>query len=383
MKIVIAPNAFKNSLSAPDVAAALKEGLQQSGLKSELVCCPVGDGGDGTGALLRQFLKAAVVLYDVTDPLGRKIQAPLGWVDATRTAIIEMADAAGLRLLRSEEYAPLYATTAGCGQLIRKALDQKAAEIILCIGGSATVDGGTGLLRELGVVFKDNTGRNLQQLPAALSKLHTLDLSGLDPRLHQTRIIVLCDVKNQLLGKNGAAAVFGPQKGAGPSDIVLLEQALRQFNTVTEQHTGINMSVREYSGAAGGVAAALNAFCNAIPVEGIAYFLEKTNFRHQLVQSNWVITGEGSIDHQTLDGKAPFGVAKLAKEQHCKVIGVAGKIPDRPDGGLNDYFDWLFSINERPVSLEEAISNTSSNLVKAGIKIGQQLIRNTDAPFVI
>ncbi|ANH83543.1 glycerate kinase [Niabella ginsenosidivorans] len=373
MKLVIAPNAFKNSLPATAAVEALKEGLLQSGLKGELVCCPVGDGGDGTGELLRQFFKAEVLLHKVKDPLGRMIEAPLGWIPETGTAIIEMADAAGLRLLQPEEYAPLYATTAGCGQLIKKALDKGAAEILLCIGGSATVDGGTGILSELGIVFKDKAGRRLQRLPADLPQLYGIEQQELDLRVLQTNIVILCDVQNRLLGTDGAAAVFGPQKGATTGDVLLLEKALQRFNRVTEQTTGVTMNDLDHSGAAGGVAAALCAFCRAKPVEGIAYFLEKINFKQQLVRADWVVTGEGIIDGQTLKGKAPFGVAKMAKEQGCKVIGVAGRVPASSDNVLGNYFDRLLSINEIAVPLEVAIRNTRINLIRAGIKIGKWL----------
>lgn len=272
MKLVIAPNAFKNSLPAAEVAAALKEGLEQSGLDATLVCCPVGDGGDGTGALLQYYFNAETIECGVSDPVGRRISAPFGWISKARTAIIEMADASGLRLLKPEEYAPKMATTAGCGQLIKAALDMNAAEILLCIGGSATVDGGTGILKELGVRFVNRSGNSLQQLPQDLQELDFIDASGLDERLSVVQLTILCDVKNRLLGDKGAAAVFGPQKGASPADVVLLEKVLTQLTRVAEKTTGINMNALEYSGAAGGVAAALVAFCKAKAVDGIDYF---------------------------------------------------------------------------------------------------------------
>ncbi|MBO9619176.1 MAG: glycerate kinase [Niabella sp.] len=373
MKIVIAPNAFKNSLPAAEVAAALKEGLLRSGLSATLACCPVGDGGDGTGELLRDYFNAQTIACTVADPLGRPISAPFGWVTETRTAIIEMADASGLRLLNPGEYAPKIATTTGCGQLLKAAFDKGAAEILLCIGGSATVDGGTGILKELGVRFNDKSGNLLQQLPVDLQGLDSIDLSGLNERINHTRITILCDVKNRLLGAKGAAAVFGPQKGATPGNMALLEKALTRLNEVAEKVTGVNMNALEYSGAAGGVAAALVAFCKARAVDGIDYFLQKIHFGQQLAGADWVITGEGTIDQQTLDGKAPYGVARMAKEQHCKVIGVAGKVPEMPGAALDQYFDRLFSINEIPVSLAEAIKNTRTNLVKVGERIGKRI----------
>lgn len=376
MKLVLAPNAFKNSLLATKVAEALKKGLLESELNAPIICCPVGDGGDGTGVLLCNSLKAEMILYEVDDPLGRKINAPMGWVEATKTAVIEMADASGLRLLKPLEYNPKIASTAGCGQLIKAALDKGAKKILLCIGGSATVDGGTGILKELGIIFKDANNKPLEKLPIDLIRLHSIDPSGLDQRILNTNITILCDVKNKLLGAKGAAAVFGPQKGADKEDVQLLEKALQQLNTVTLENTGTDMSAKDFSGAAGGVAAALGAYCKAKTVDGISYFLELIHFSEALKEATHVITGEGAIDHQTLDGKAPFGVAKMARQNNCKVIAVAGKVPDAPDAALNEYFDWIFSINEKYASIEEAIKNTEINLIKAGERIGTAIKNN-------
>ncbi|WP_300600437.1 glycerate kinase [Niabella sp.] len=373
MKIVIAPNAFKNSLPAAAVAAALAEGIRKSGYTGVLVCCPVGDGGDGTGSLLGQYLDAEPVVTAVTDPLGRTIRAPFGWVRKTRTAVIEMADVSGLRLLHPEAYDPLHASTFGCGQLIKAALDKGAAELLLCIGGSATVDGGTGALSALGLQYYDAAGTALSWLPADLAKLHSIDRSGLDQRLQGVRMTILCDVKNHLLGARGAAAVFGPQKGAGPREVLLLEAALQQWRDIVLKTTGTDIDALESSGAAGGVAAGLAAFCKVKIVDGINYFLEKIRFEKELQGAAWVITGEGAIDHQTLEGKAPFGVAVLAKQKGIPVIGVAGKVPDTEDPELQAFFPWLMSINEEPVALEDAIRQTGPNLVKAGIRIGTGL----------
>ncbi len=373
MKIVIAPNAFKGSLSAGEAADALKKGLLQGGWKGSIVTCPVGDGGDGTGALLRQYMGAHLHYCRVQDPLGRWINAPLGWVTPTQTAIIEMADASGLRLLQQHEYNPLVADTKGLGQLIKAALDKEAKQILLCIGGSATVDGGSGLLAALGIGFIDEKGHSLPQLPAHLPRLARLDDKMLDERLKQTPITILCDVKNKLLGEAGAAAVFGPQKGAGPKEVELLENALRQMDKIVAAHTGVAMSSLESGGAAGGVAAALVAFAKAKITPGINYLLELTGFQNLLANAHFVITGEGSIDRQTLEGKAPFGVARLAKEAGIPVIGVAGNIPAAPDEELSRYFHSLISINPPGQSLEEAIRNTFPNLVETGKQLAHRL----------
>ena len=373
MKIIIAPNAFKGSLSADKAAQALKEGLQQGGWKGSLVTCPVGDGGDGTGALLRQYLGASVSAIPVCDPLGRWIEAPLGWVASTQTAIIEMADASGLRLLQPTEYNPLTTNTRGLGQLIKAAFNKRAKTILLCIGGSATVDGGAGMLQTLGLQFLDKKGDELHDLPARFSNLETLDDSGLDRRLAQTSITILCDVKNKLLGENGAAAIFGPQKGADPAGVKMLDSGLQQLDQVVTQYTGFKMSEWESGGAAGGIAAALAAFGKAQIVPGTDYLLQLIGFKSQLADADWVITGEGCIDQQTLQGKAPFGVAKMAKETGAKVIGVAGSIPTSNREALNRYFDWLLPINQPGHSLAESMRDTFLNLVTAGKKIAGEL----------
>lgn len=383
MKLVIAPNAFKGSLAADGVAEALKEGLQQGGFNGSIITCPVGDGGDGTGALLRQYLHAETYYYKVQDPLGRWIEAPLGWADNAKTAIIEMADACGLRLLKPAEYSPLTANTKGLGQLIKAALDKGAKDVLLCIGGSATVDGGSGLLNALGIAFTDAGGGLLHWLPADLQQLAGIDDSGIDRRLKQTRITVLCDVKNKLLGKDGAAAVFGPQKGADPEEVRLLDCALQQLDKIVMEHTGVKMHDLESGGAAGGVAAVLAAFGHATIADGIQYLLRLIGFEKILDEADYVITGEGSIDRQTLEGKAPYGVARMAKERNIPVIGVAGKVPEAPDELLKTYFRWLIPINQPHSSLEESMRDTAINLVETGKMIARKWLTSPETNEII
>jgi glycerate kinase len=212
MKIIIAPNAFKNSLSANDVADAISKGLQQSKLGCETICFPVGDGGDGTGALLAAHFNAKKIITTVHDPLDRIIESSFDFINESKTAIIEMADASGLRLLKPEEYDALHATTYGTGELIKAAVDEDAGKIIICIGGSATVDAGIGIMQALGAKFFDIHEKELQDLPKSLKDLFAVNLLSLDSRILHTEIIVLCDVENTLLGDHGAAKIFGPQK---------------------------------------------------------------------------------------------------------------------------------------------------------------------------
>jgi len=373
MHILIAPNAFKNSLDAAKVAEAISIGLHKSKLQCTTSCFPVADGGDGTAGLLIDYLKGEWIRTKVHDPLMREINSSFGWIEKDKTAIIEMAAASGLRLLRPSEYNPLTATTAGTGELILAALEKNAKEIILCVGGSATVDGGTGLLKSLGIKFFDAKGNELNDLPAALSSLADIATTSCDKRINNTRIIILSDVENPLLGSNGAATIFGPQKGASEKDVPLLENMLAKFNEIVLNKMGKDMSDIKHGGAAGGVAAGLHAFFNADLVNGIDYFLNATGFEKELAKANMVITGEGSIDLQTLQGKGPFGVAKKAKEFLLPVVGMAGRVPVYIDKSLQQYFDQLISINDDDTDLETAIKNSFTNLEKAAQHFGDRL----------
>lgn len=370
MQILVAPNAFKNSLAAEDVARAIKEGLEQSKLQCTTHCFPVGDGGDGTAELIVKYYNGTRVPETVHDPLMRNISSSFGLIEKGKTAVIEMANASGLKLLHSNELDPLHTSSFGTGELITKALDKGVTRIIMCVGGSATVDGAVGLLQALGFRFVDCTGTQLINTPETLVNLETIDFSQVDERVKQCKIVVLCDVKNTLLGKEGAAAVFGPQKGASPGDVKKLEASLTKLGDIVFKQTGKNISMIESGGAAGGTGAGLAALLNADLVNGIDYFLSLTNFDDALAGKDLVITGEGSIDLQTLHGKGPFGVAKRAKEKGIPVIGLAGKIPRSRIESLNEYFDVLMSINVGDVELSDALSETNQNLKVTSKKIG-------------
>lgn len=374
INILLAPNAFKNSLGADEVATALAEGLKQSRVDATINCCPVGDGGDGTGKILALHLKAEKRLYKTVDPFGRPITAPIYYTN-DHTAIIELADTSGLKLLQPAEYDPMRATTYGTGMLITKAMDRKVKRILLAIGGSATVDGGSGILNALGIQFLNSKGIAIKKFPQDLTQLQDIDLSGMDVRLKQTELVILCDVKNKLLGSNGAAKVFGPQKGATPENISILEKSLKVLDKIIYQASGIKISSLPHGGAAGGIAASLTALCNAKSVNGTDFFLDIIRFNEQLQEADIVITGEGSLDAQTLEGKAPLGVAKRAKRMGIRVIGIGGKTESN-NKKLRHYFDHLIPISSPNSSLAKAIRETRSNLVKAGKKTGQLIKTN-------
>ncbi|MBA4141345.1 MAG: glycerate kinase [Segetibacter sp.] len=373
MRILIAPNAFKHSLTAEEVALAIQEGFIQSNLDGEWECFPIGDGGDGTGELIIKKCKGQFAEAATHDALGREMRASFGLIDNGKTAVIEMADASGIRLLKREELNPLIATSFGTGEQIKAALDKGARKIIIGMGGSATVDGGCGILKALGIRFLNQDNEELTGLPASLTELASIDVAGLDERILNSEVIVLCDVDNMLLGDQGAAAIFGPQKGASVEDVKKLDAALAKLAKVALQQTGKDMSAIKYGGTAGGAAAGLYALLNAQLVNGIEHFLELTGFDASLENTDVVITGEGSIDEQTLQGKGPFGVAYRAKLKGLPVIGLAGKVPIERNENLQKYFDVLMAIGNQPADLSTALSFTANNLTRTSRELGNVL----------
>lgn len=373
MQILISPNAFKNALDAAAVARAIEKGLQQSSLRCTTTCFPIGDGGDGTGDLLILSLNGIFINATVHDPLGRIINAHFGLIDNGKTAVIEMAAASGLRLLNPDEYDPLHASSYGTGELIKNVLNKNPSKIILCVGGSATVDGGCGILQALGIRFLDAGKKELTNLPEDLIHLSSIDTAGLDKRIHKCECIVLCDVANTLLGEKGAAKIFGPQKGASEKAVAQLESSLARFNAIVLKEYGIDMSHLKHGGAAGGTVAGLYALLNAKPVNGIDHFLDLTGFDKALERADLLITGEGGIDLQTLDGKAPYGVAVRAKKKKLPVIALAGKTPSQSLPGLTQWFDRVQNINEENADIAAAIAATAENLTQTARRLGDEL----------
>jgi glycerate kinase len=373
MHIIIAPNAFKNSLTAIEAADAIRQGLTLSKLECSTACFPIADGGDGTGSLIIKKCKGTIIKREVRDPLGRMVTAQFGLIENGKTAIIEMADSSGLRLLKHDELNPLLASSCGTGELMGFALDEGVNKIIIAMGGSATVDGGCGILSALGIQFFDANNRLLHPSPQSLFELHRIDTSQLDERVLNCEVVVLCDVNNRLLGPRGSAAVFGPQKGATFHDVYKLDQFLSRLDELTGPRPEGRISEIKYGGTAGGAAAGLYAWLNARLVNGIEYFLELTRFEDELQKADMVITGEGSIDLQTLQGKGPFGVAEQAKKKNVPVIGLGGEVPINPGEELSRYFDVLMPIGNRPISLAEALNNTRENLIRTAKTIGDML----------
>ena len=372
MKILVASGAFKQSLTAAEACAAIALGLRQSGLEAEIEQLPIADGGNGT---LDAFLAGGGqrISLPVDDPLGRPILADYGLIADGETAIIEMALASGLELLEPAELNPMTATTYGTGQLMADALSQGVERVIVGLGGSATVDGGMGCLQALGVKLLDGAGRDIQAGGRGLADIVTIDADCLDARWQEVEVIIASDVENPTLGEMGAARVFGPQKGADAEMVETLERNLSHcFNLIYEQR-GLDLRQAKGGGAAGAFAAGLMAFLRCEIVSGIDLVLAENRFLEKLADCSLVITGEGQIDAQTLDGKGPLGVAKLAAARGLPTIAIVGGL-NIDDARLHAAgVQAAFSIVDRPMSLEEALADAPDLARRAALRLGYAL----------
>jgi glycerate kinase len=373
MHILIAPNTFKHSLDTFQVAEAIRQGLEKSRLAATYTLFPIADGGEGMLDILVQHFQGHKKEVRVQDPLGRQVPASFGLIRDGQTAVIELASASGIKWLRAEELNPLAASTFGTGQLMRAALDLGVRDFLIGLGNSATVDGGTGLLQALGIRFLNAAGLPIATGARGLAELATIDRSSVDPRLAGCRIRVACDVDNPLLGDQGAARVFGPQKGADAALVEVLETYLSRLREVALTHTGQDMAAARHGGAAGGTAAALAAFLSASLVPGVEHILELTGFSHQIATADLLITAEGEINTQTLTGKGPYGAARQAREHLVPVIALTGQLPAGLDLEKFDLFNAVFPISRGPVKLEEALQTTAADLKRTAWQIGNLL----------
>lgn len=365
MKIVVAPNAFKGSLSAAQAADAMSRGIHCALPDADVHAIPVADGGDGLLLALQDPLAAECRRLRVSGPLGDPVDAEFLYSAPRRLAVIEMALASGLALLDSERLDPLHASSEGVGQLIRHALDLGARHIVLGIGGSATTDGGTGLATALGMRFLDAHGRALRGDGASLSSIRSIDVGDLDPRLADLCLEVACDVDNPLLGSNGAAAVYGPQKGAGPAAIEALESGLANLADVIERQ--YDMDVRDLAGggAAGGMGAGLRALFDAELKPGATLVLELLQVEAAIADADLVLTGEGRLDYQTAFGKAPGAVAALAARHGVPCIAIAGMLDETACRLHEAGITAVFSLCPGPVPLDDAIRHGGNYLARA------------------
>lgn len=326
MKIVIAPDSFKESLTADEVASAIASGFRKVFPDAEIVNVPLADGGEGTVRALIAATGGKIIKKQVTGPLGTPVTAFYGLLGDGKTAVIEIAAASGLHLIPSEERNPLITTTKGTGELILAALDEGVERIIIGLGGSATNDGGSGLVQALGARLVDEEGRDLPPGGGSLGRLAKIDITGLDSRLFRVKISVACDVTNPLLGEYGASRTFAPQKGATPEMVEELERNLTHYATILKRDLDKDISAIPGAGAAGGTAAGLIAFLDAELKRGIDIVIEATRLEEKIKDADLVVTGEGKIDGQTLSGKTPIGVAQLAKKYHIPVVAICGSI---------------------------------------------------------
>ncbi|RUR27754.1 glycerate kinase [Vreelandella nanhaiensis] len=362
MNILLCPDSFKDALSAEQAAKAMANGVLAAAPHAQTCCCPLADGGEGSLDALIAATGAERYEITVQDALGRPRKAAWGWLGEQRTAFIELAEASGLQHLSTQERDALHTSTFGVGELFLAALDKGAKKALLLLGGSATNDGGAGMLEALGAKLHDAQGNPLPPGGAALVSLEMLDLSGLDPRLASLSVEAAVDVDNPLLGKRGASAVFGPQKGATPEQVATLDQALGRLADISARVLGEDYRDLRGAGAAGGMGFAARAFLGATLKPGIEMIMQQAKMPELLNNADLVITGEGRLDGQSLAGKTPIGVARAAQRLGKPVIILAGSLGDGWQACLDEGVTAAFALADGPMTLEQALPRTAELL---------------------
>lgn len=359
MKFLLAIDSFKGSISSLEAANAFEAGIKRVKNNVEVIKIPIADGGEGTVESLVNFTKGEIIKTKVKDPLMREIDSYFGILGDGETVVIEMAAASGLPLLKDDERNPLYTTTYGTGELIKKALDMGFRRFVLGIGGSATNDAGVGMAMALGFKFLDKEGYDIGLGGVKLFNLHSIDTTCKDKRLDECEFLVACDVENTLYGEKGATYVYARQKGAGEEDLILLEKSIVNFSNVVFKEFEINISEIKGGGAAGGLGAGAYVFLNGKIKKGIDVLIDILKLDEVVKDVDFVVTGEGKIDGQTLSGKVPFGIAKLSKNYNKPVIAVCGLLEEGYKEIYNYGVDTIFSITNGPISLNESMKNAS------------------------
>ncbi|ETX12164.1 glycerate kinase [Marinomonas ushuaiensis DSM 15871] len=379
MKIIIAPDSFKESLTALQVAKAIEIGFRYIFPDGEYIKVPMADGGEGTVQSMVDATQGHFVDLEVTGPLGNKVMAQYGILGAKEgelatSAVIEMASASGLHLVPREQRNPLYTTSFGTGELIKDALDRGIKHIVLGLGGSATNDAGAGLAQALGIQFKDDKGQELAFGGEALAQLKNIDTSQIHPLLSLCQIDVACDVDNPLCGERGASAIFGPQKGATPEIVTSLDNTLAYFADVIAQSGFEDHRLEPGAGAAGGMGLGVKTFLNATLKPGIEIVMETVGFADILEGADLVITGEGRIDGQTVFGKTPMGVLKQANMKGVATIGIAGSLGKEADAILAHGMLAIFPIIPALDSLDNVLAQAENNLISSSRNIASMLM---------
>lgn len=372
-KFVIAPDKFKGALTGLEFCDAVETGLKQVLNEVEIIKSPLADGGDGTIEVVRYYLKAETVEVTVNDPLFRSIKASYLYSESSGTAYIEMAEASGLKVLKNDERNCIQTTTLGTGELIADAIKKGAKEIILGIGGSATNDAGMGMATALGFQFLDAQGEVLRPVGAELSQVATIDTSAVLPELKNVVVKVACDVTNPLYGQEGAARIYAPQKGASLKEVEQLDEGLRSFAGILQKQFNIDVQHIDGAGAAGGVGAAAVVFLNAELDSGITLVKELANFEEKITGADWIITGEGKLDEQTLSGKAVQGVLESAKKQKIPVAAFCGVIEVSKSTAEKLGLSYTVSVSRDMPNLEEALKRSYENVVKAAAEFAVKL----------
>ena len=367
--IVLAPDSFKESMTAKEVCEAMERGIRKANSQIRCIHVPMADGGEGTMQSLVDATGGRVYSKEVVGPLGNNVVAEYGILGNGEIGVIEMASASGIHLVDSEKRNPLITTTFGTGQLIKACLDKGVKKLLIGIGGSATNDGGAGFIQALGGRLLDENGDDLSYGGGALAKLHTIDLSNLDERLKYVSVEVACDVNNPLCGKEGASYVFGPQKGATREMIEILDQNLSHYAEVIKEQLGKDVISKAGAGAAGGLGAGLMAFLDVKLKSGIEMVIEYANLEEKVRDADMVWTGEGNIDFQTQYGKTPLGVAMIAKKYNKPVIALAGRVGNDIDVLYDKGIDAIFGIMRGVTSIEEALVKGPENVEKTSENI--------------
>ncbi|MCG2608974.1 glycerate kinase [Acinetobacter sp. SM34] len=380
---VLAPDSFKESMTAEQACQAMQRGIQKVFTDAHFIHVPMADGGEGTVDALIAAQGGQKVECEVTGPLAsQKIHTYFGLVDEGKTAIIEMAKANGIHLLEPVQRNPLLTTTLGTGEMIKTALDLGISKIIIGLGGSVTNDAGVGMVQALGAKFLDAAECDVVVGGGQLDQIKKIDLSGLDARLAQTEIIIASDVNNPLCGANGASYVFGPQKGATPEMVKILDNNLNYFADLIEQQLGMDCREIAGAGAAGGLGFGLMVFAGAKIQSGVELMIEQTHLVGKIAQADYVLTGEGKIDFQTKFGKTPFGVAQVAKRLNKPVIAFAGMVGEGIEELYEEGFTQIIGINPTDCDLEDALKNAERHLETTAMNIALEIINNLDtAPF--
>lgn len=371
MKIVIAPDSFKGSLSAPEVASAIEQGFAHALPAAEYIQVPMADGGEGLLSCLLENGKISIETTEITNPVGEKIQASLGFLK-DNTAVIEMAQASGITLIPPTRHNPLHTTTFGTGELIRYGLEKGSRRFIIGLGGSATCDGGIGALAALGIQFKDIKGTEISHTGAGLGKLSTIDSSTLDPRAKESEFILAHDVDNPLLGLEGTL-MYAPQKGATAEHVEILHKNLENYALLIAKTTNNSMDNLTGTGAGGGLAAGFHAFLNATLQPGAPLVMDTLNLREVLKTADLVITGEGQIDSQSVHGKVPVAVARLAKEFNLPVIAIAARLGKGYYETYDHGIDAVFSMVNGPLSEQTCLAFTEPLLAAVSNNIARLL----------